>query len=101
MNHILKNIKKTEIKDIREFKKINRNDILKINYNIFDDMEDEIIKNFDKIKIGWYRRKVTKNYVISFIKSACAHLKDTSFTYKRTHVNTVFSNIVFDIIILL
>ncbi len=89
LNHILINIKKPEIKDIRDFKKINRDDILKINYNIFNDMEDEITKNFDKIKIGWYRRKKIANYVISFIKSACSHLKDTKFTYKRTHVDTV------------
>jgi hypothetical protein len=89
LNHILKNIKRPEIKNIREFKKINRIDILKINYDIFNDMEDEIIKNFDKIKIGWYRRKIIANYVLSFIKSACLHLKDTKFTYTRTHEKNI------------
>ena len=44
LNHILINIKKPEIKDIRDFKKINRDDILKINYNIFKCEHADFIK---------------------------------------------------------
>jgi ABC-type proline/glycine betaine transport system ATPase subunit len=86
LNHVLKTCKKAEITNIYDFKDINREDIIKCNHDIFATMEKEIVANFDKAKIGWYRYKTTNNYVLTWIKGACPQA-NAKFTYRRTHQN--------------
>lgn len=85
INCILTNLNKSSIIKLTEFIDIDRQDIIKpINNDSFEKMEDEIFKYFDKMKAGWYRRKTTKGYVLSFLRYACRDIGyDFSYIQKN------------------
>jgi len=90
LNSILTNIGKPNIASIRDFQNIDRNDIIKKdNLEIFADTEDEIFKVFSKTVCGWYRRNLTKYYILTFIRYACKDI-NLKFAYKR---KDIFENI--------
>jgi hypothetical protein len=77
INQILKNLNKTEITDLTEFKGISRLDIIKEeNVKSMEDMYDEIFaKNaFDKKFLGYHRKKVIKNYILTVLRYMCIDL---------------------------
>ena len=88
LNIILTNINKPNIKKLEEFKNIDRLDIIKEeNEKSLNDMEDEIYKHYDKAKCGWYRRKSTKSYILTFIRYAC-NIIGYSFQYNQKDIIT-------------
>jgi len=71
VNKILANIGKIQITDLREFKEIRREDLIKdVCVKIYNDMEYELFECFDKKKCSWYTRKSVRYYVITFLRSA-------------------------------
>jgi hypothetical protein len=75
INKILQNIGKNQIEDLINFVNIDRNDIIKNENNQFlFEMEKEIFKVFDRSKCGWYRRKTTKNYILTFLRYSCEEI---------------------------
>jgi len=90
LNNILTNIGKPNIASIRDFQNIDRNDIIKKgNLETFVDFEDELFKVFSKTVCGWYRRNLTKYYILTFIRYACKDI-NLKFSYKR---KDIFENI--------
>ena len=75
INVILVNSGKETIDDLTKFKDIDKEDIIKeVNKKGFEDMEDELFKNFDKGKCGWYRRKRVDTYILHFMRCMCVDL---------------------------
>lgn len=90
INQILENIGKSNIASLRDFQNIDRNDIIKKeNLNAFADIENDLFEHFSKAKCGWYRRNLTKYYILTFIRYACKDI-NLKFTYKR---KDIFENI--------
>lgn len=86
LNKILINLNKKTINDLYDFKGIDRNDLIKdINIETFNKMEKEIFSAFDKQTCGWYRRKKTNNYILTFLRYACNDL-NLKFTYNRKDI---------------
>lgn len=80
INKILENLKKDKIHDLRDFKNIDRDDIISdINKKTFDDMKDIIFEHFSKQRCGWYERSKIKNYILSIIRRMC---KDIGLMFK-------------------
>lgn len=76
VNKILKNIGKSSIESLDEFKNIDRNDIIKDeNKKALDDMEKELFAHFNKQRCGYYRK--TDGIVINCLRGMC---KETGFT---------------------
>lgn len=75
INKILVNIGKEQIDDLTKFVNIDREDIIKdVNKTDFEQLEVELFDHFDKVKCGWYRRKTTKNYILTFMRYMCDNL---------------------------
>lgn len=73
INKILTNINRSNITDLTEFKNVDQDDIIRTeNIMVYNEMEKEIFKYFDKVECGWYRRNRTKNYLLTFLRFACA-----------------------------
>lgn len=75
INKILSNIGKESIKNLTEFKDIERYEIIKEdNFGILVELKEEIFEHFDCRKCGWYRRKTVKNYILTFLRYALEEL---------------------------
>ena len=75
VNKILVNVGKIPITDLREFKGIKREDLIKdITSEIYNNMETELFDCFDKKKCSWYNRKNVNYYVITFLRSATRNI---------------------------
>lgn len=91
INKILANLGKDEIDDLKKFIDIDRDLIIKdINTKSFWNMEDEIFEQFDKAKCGWYRRKITRNYILTFLRYMCSDLS-LKFTYEQVEKTTTIN----------
>ena len=93
VNNILKNLDKSEINDLTDFKDIDREDIIKTeNKELVETMQSELFKkgNFDKGKCGFYRRSQVKTYILTLLRYICLDL-GFKFTYteKRIQKNTI------------
>ena len=100
INKILTNISKDEIDDLTKFVNIDREEIIKdVNKKSFEEMEDELFKYFDKVKSGWYRRKTTKNYILTFLRYMCndIHLSLTYYELKKQNNKIVKSTMLYTI----
>ena len=85
VNKILTNINKPVITDLKEFIDINKNDIAtEINKNLILSSGHIYFDNdlFDRIKFNWSRRRSTLNYILTFLRYACAEL-NLSFVSKQ------------------
>lgn len=73
LNCVLANIGKKKINKLEDFKDIDREDIIKdINKNLLEGhMGNKLYEHFDKVACGWYRRKLTDTYILSFLRYAC------------------------------
>jgi len=72
VNKLLINLNKTPINNLKNFKDIDRDDIISdINKNLVSDFEKHFFPLFDKNKFGWSRRNCTRNYILTFIRYAC------------------------------
>ncbi len=81
VNKILVNIGKEEVAELIDFKDIDREDIIKeVNKESFREMENELFEQFDKVKMGWYRRNIVSSYILTFLRNMCTDL-GYSFTY--------------------
>jgi hypothetical protein len=71
-NKLIDNIEEVDqIKDVLEFKNINRLEIVKVEgQQVYKDMMDEIYGVFDKTKCGYYYRKAA-NAPLNFLRGAC------------------------------
>lgn len=70
-NKILVNIGEKEIKNLTDFKNIDREKLVTAsNMKIIEDMADEIFEHFDMVRAGWNRRAKLKknNYVLTLMK---------------------------------
>lgn len=86
INVFLVNMKKDKINDLLEFKDIDRKLLMSDkNKNAFTKMENKIYEQFDKTKCGWYRRKTTKNYMLTVIRYICADI-GLHFTFKQKEI---------------
>lgn len=86
VNKILTNLNKSNIINLMDFKCIDREDIIKEgNEMVMKEMEKDIYEHFDKSKCGFYRKKTTKNYILTFIRSACDDL-GLNFIYKHKNI---------------
>jgi len=101
INAILINIEKEPIEKLTDFKEIERLDIIKEeNFESLVVLKDEIFEHFDCRRCGWYKRKSTKNYVLSFLRYALADL-NLKLTYREQKKQTdghVVSKILYSII---
>jgi len=102
INKLLVNMGKDQIDDLKEFKNIDRTDIITdINKQVVLDMLDDIFdKNihdkdkynkdkFDKDKCGYYRRN-RKYYITGLIRKMCDELGlKVKYTEKKIQKNTV------------
>ena len=87
LNKILTNVDKPNIEKVTDFINVDKDDVIsEINNKIIDDMENEIIKIFDREKIGWYRRKTAKEYIMTFLRGACKE-NGYALTYTAKEVN--------------
>lgn len=92
INKILTNIGKPNVNKLEDFKMIDREDIIReINELSLNDMEKEIYKHFDKAECGWYRRKMTKAYILTFLRYACDKI-GYKFTYCQKEITTEVNN---------
>lgn len=92
INTILTNIGKPNINKLEDFKMVDREDIIKeANERSLTAMEDEIYKHFDKAECGWYRRKMTKAYILTFLRYACDKI-GYKFTYSQKELTTEINN---------
>lgn len=86
LNGILKNIKCSQINTPEEFINIDREEIIKhVNHEYLLSMETELFKKgaFKKTSVIWSRRKVAKNYILSFLRNACEQIGFTiTYVYK-------------------
>lgn len=90
INKILVNSNKEEVDDLTKFVDIDRELIISDkNKNDFATMEKSIFKYFDKAKTGWYRRKTTTCYILTFLRYMCIDL-GLEFEYKQKEI---YSNI--------
>lgn len=86
INVILANLNKPAITLLTEFAGIDREDIIKeVNKTSFDDMESELFDQFDKVKMGWYRRKKVNNYILTFLRNMCEDL-NLEFAYEQKDI---------------
>lgn len=90
LNQILTNIKKQKIKKLEEFKDIDREDIIiDTNKFLLDGNTGKILfKYFNKGACGWYRRKLTDTYILSFLRYSCKII-GYSFEYYQKDVTTL------------
>jgi hypothetical protein len=87
LNHILQSGGNPQITSIYDFKKVDREIIIKTeNENFLEKNEKEIFMHFDKSKCGWYRKASTTHYILCFFRATLPYV-DAKFTYKRTHIN--------------
>ena len=93
LNCVLTNIGSKNIKKIEEFKDIDREDIIRdVNKILLDgNMGDELYKYFDKAACGWYRRKQTETYILSFLRYSCKNI-GYSFEYYQKDIVTQINN---------
>lgn len=85
INQILVNIKKTPIKQLTEFKDIDRVDIINdINKDTLDKHSKVLCEHFDKWKIGYMRK--TDNIVLNVVRNM---IKDVGlkFVFKRKGIS--------------
>lgn len=88
VNKILSNIGKKKINSLTDFKDIKREDIItESNKKTLEEEADELFKYFDKSAFGWYRRKTTKNYILTFLRKMCNDL-GLSLKYEEKHFRT-------------
>lgn len=86
INNILTNSNRSTITKLTEFVDIDREDIIKsVNCKYLEKMTDEIFKYYDKMKAGWYRRKTTNGYVLSFLRYACRETGYDLVYIKKNH----------------
>ncbi len=100
INRILVNIGRDEVDDLTKFKDVNREDIIKDTNTIsFMELQSELFKYFDKVKCGWYRRKTTKNYILTFIRYMCDDmgLNFEYHEYKKQNNKIVVSTVFYKI----
>lgn len=91
INKILINIGKGEVDDLTKFMNIDRKLLLTdSNKQIFCDMESELFDHFDKVKCGWYRRKTTKNYFLTFMRYMCSDI-GLQFTFEQKEIYTTIN----------
>jgi hypothetical protein len=84
INQIMINMDKDEIDTLINFKDIDRNDIIDVkNKTTLEDMQKELFTYFDKRDFGWYRRKKTKNYILTFLRYMC---NDINFEFKYQEI---------------
>jgi len=68
VNKLLKNMKKSEINDLTDFKDIDRDDIItEKNTEMLTKMENELYMYFDKTLCGYYRK--TDTYVLTTLRA--------------------------------
>lgn len=91
LNKIIKNSKKLKkhqrkkIKNISDFMGMERADLIQeCNVEFFEEMEDELFEHYDKKTTRWYRRKGIKNYILTFIRSACKEFGCELMAYKKS-----------------
>ena len=89
LNQILVNIGKQKIKKLEDFRDIDREDIIiDANKILLDgDMGKILFEHFDKGACGWYRRKLTETYILSFLRYSCKMI-GYSFEYYQKDVVT-------------
>lgn len=93
INKILYNIGKNNIDNITNFINIDRDDIIKsINKESLFTMSHELFQYFDKSKCKWERRNTTKNYTLTFLRSAC-NLLNYKLSYEKKDITTTINNI--------
>lgn len=93
INKILENIGKNPIDDLINFTNIDRIYIIKNENNQFlYDQEKEIFKIFDRAKCGWYRRKTTKNFILTFLRYICDEI-GLEFIYEKKDITENINNI--------
>jgi len=101
VNAILTNIGKEPIENLTDFKEIERLDVIKEeNFESLVLLKDEIFAHFDCRQCGWYKRKSTKNYVLSFLRYALTDI-NLKLIYKEQRKQTdghVVSKILYSII---
>jgi hypothetical protein len=70
VNKILVNMNKSIINNLEEFKDIVRQDVItEANYKAVEEMEENILKYFDKAKSGYYQKKRSGiNYSVNFLR---------------------------------
>ena len=86
INKILFNIGKPEINDLRDFKNIDREDIIKdVNKETLEAYEGKLFEYFDKVKCGWYRKKTINNYILTFLRNMC-NIIGTQFIYEKRDI---------------
>lgn len=90
LNKILENNNKELITNIFDFKNIDRLDIIKEeNKKLLEDMSKDLFKEFDKKKVGYYRK--TDNIVLNVLRGLIKDLgyelirKQTGRTIKSMH----------------
>jgi len=87
LNIIMKNLNKEPITKLESFHNIIRSDLIKIeNQNALIEMEEELHTYFNKNNTGWYRRNITKSYIITFLRCACENI-GYEFTSVTRHYN--------------
>lgn len=100
VNKILVNIGRVEVGELTDFKDVDREDIIKeVNKVSFSEMETELFEQFDKVKMGWYRRNIVNSYILTFLRNMCTDL-GYSFTYhelKRQKNKIVKSEMLYSI----
>jgi len=88
LNKILEANGKPPITDIREFRNVSRDDIIKVegSHELFGLGKEAFGKQgcFDPRKCQWFIRKTTNNYILSFLRGACAEIgADFRYDNKR------------------
>jgi len=85
VNVILKNIGKDEVDDLTKFKDVDREDIIKdVNKNSFNDIADELFKNFNKKKCSYYRK--TDTQILNCLRGMMKELGH-ELTYVQKDIN--------------
>lgn len=74
-NMILKNIGKSPIMDLREFKDIEREDIIKKqNIHALHQIENDIFKVFNRSKSGYYRNLNSEAFALNVLRGLCKQI---------------------------
>lgn len=97
INKILASIGKEKIDDLKQFKCINRDDLISDTVEqIYNIMEKELFNAFDKRKCSWYNRKNVNNYVLTFLRAAVYDIGlDFKLSHTCKHINMKAVNYIF------
>jgi hypothetical protein len=97
INKILVIIGKEEINDLKQFKCINRDDLINDSVEqIYKLFERELFKAFDKKTCSWYNRKNVNSYVLTFLRAAVSDIGlDFKLSHTCKHINMKAVNYIF------